>query len=315
MAKCLDSVLMQGFGDFELILVDDESTDGSVAICADYATQDSRIRLICQKNGGAAKARNAGLDVARGEYILFIDSDDFLTDNSLGKIMQYAAGQDIIFFDARHLAADGRLLPHYTKYDRANFFQKSQKQVLDHLAKNDPLPVLVWDKLIRRQFLVDNDIKFTENIIVEDVDFCLQLYTHAKAYDCAPVDAYRYRINRPGSVMGGNIENKFTSLIFIIQKWTSLAESRFIAYRPEILQILAYQFCMLLPMYGVLSKKLRKAKRGQMRDAGRVLGHNSDLRVRLVWLIFRLFGACAAAGVLGFYHKIKSLGGRLDGRD
>ena len=78
LCRCIDSVLAQTYTDLEIILVDDGSPDGSGAICDEYAAKDSRIKVIHQKNAGVSAARNAGMDLASGEYLAFIDSDDFI---------------------------------------------------------------------------------------------------------------------------------------------------------------------------------------------------------------------------------------------
>ncbi len=76
--KCVDSILAQTFTDFEVILVDDGSPDNSGKICDEYASKDSRVRVIHKENGGLSSARNAGIDVARGKYLGFVDSDDYI---------------------------------------------------------------------------------------------------------------------------------------------------------------------------------------------------------------------------------------------
>ena len=80
---CVDSILSQTFSDFELILVDDGSPDACGAMCDGYAREDSRIRVIHQKNGGLSAARNTGLDIAKGEYVTFVDSDDVIAPDCL----------------------------------------------------------------------------------------------------------------------------------------------------------------------------------------------------------------------------------------
>ena len=82
-SKCIESILAQTYRDFELILVDDGSPDNCGKICDEYAKQDSRVHVIHQENSGLSAARNAGIDDAKGEYIMFVDSDDFITDNML----------------------------------------------------------------------------------------------------------------------------------------------------------------------------------------------------------------------------------------
>ena len=83
---CLDSILAQTFTDFELLLIDDESTDRSGEICDEYAARDPRIRVIHQQNGGVSKARNQGLRLARGQWITFVDADDTISPNYLAAI-------------------------------------------------------------------------------------------------------------------------------------------------------------------------------------------------------------------------------------
>ena len=87
LARCVDSVLGQSFDDYEIILVDDGSPDQSGRICDDYALRDSRIRVVHKSNGGLSSARNTGIDISRGDYITFIDSDDFIGDNTLAILM------------------------------------------------------------------------------------------------------------------------------------------------------------------------------------------------------------------------------------
>ena len=86
--RCIDSVLAQTYSDWELLLVDDGSTDSSGSICDEYATQDSRIRVFHKENGGVSSARNLGLDYARGEWITFVDSDDYIAPDMIEKLYE-----------------------------------------------------------------------------------------------------------------------------------------------------------------------------------------------------------------------------------
>ena len=90
LARCIESILEQSFADFELILVDDGSPDRCPAICDEYAQKDDRIKVIHQTNRGLSSARNAGIECASGEYIAFIDSDDFISKNMFSILMQNA---------------------------------------------------------------------------------------------------------------------------------------------------------------------------------------------------------------------------------
>lgn len=92
--KCVDSVLMQPFADFEVILVDDGSKDGSLQICEEYARRDSRVTVIHKENGGVSSARNRGLEIAKGTWVTFVDSDDYLGN---GFLPNEELGADIVF--------------------------------------------------------------------------------------------------------------------------------------------------------------------------------------------------------------------------
>lgn len=136
--KCIDSILNQSFKDFELILVDDGSTDKSGTICDDYAKKDSRILVIHKENGGQATARNAGLDIASGEYVGFVDSDDFIEPE------MYEAMLSAIDNTGAEIAMCGKLLV------SADYKTKSNRFVLDGQA--------LWegDDIIKRFLLGDN---------------------------------------------------------------------------------------------------------------------------------------------------------------
>ena len=105
LGACIDSILSQYFRDFELILVDDGSRDSSPHICDDYTQKDSRVKVIHKENGGVSAARNDGLDIAKGEYVTFIDSDDWVERDYLSTLSNYR-NYDIVFFSHRMIYED-----------------------------------------------------------------------------------------------------------------------------------------------------------------------------------------------------------------
>ena len=94
--QCLDSVAHQTFPDWEAICVNDGSTDGSATILEDYASKDGRFKIVAQPNRGLSAARNTGMDAAKGEYILFLDSDDWLEPNALEVLSENMNGEDML---------------------------------------------------------------------------------------------------------------------------------------------------------------------------------------------------------------------------
>ena len=170
--KCLDSIIGQTLKDIEIILVNDGSTDSSLSICEEYAEKDKRITLISKENRGPSHTRNTGLKTAKGEYISFVDSDDYIEENMLEKL--YNLGQessaDIIFCNHDIISFNtfkGKPYPYPTgKTVYASEFAKNTNYFLGGNI------MTVWGKIYRRDFLSENNIFFNDNIrFYEDFPF------------------------------------------------------------------------------------------------------------------------------------------------
>ncbi|MFF9378569.1 CDP-glycerol glycerophosphotransferase family protein [Streptomyces griseoluteus] len=162
LAECLDSILEQDYPDFEVIAVDDCSPDASGAILDEYAARDARIRVIhLTENVGLGRARNAGMDQATGEYLLFLDSDDTLTEGSLRAIaerLEAADNPEILVYDYARSYWDGRVRPNMRaallRPDGPESFPLSERpQLLDLLQ-------IVWNKAYRRDFVLRMGLSF-----------------------------------------------------------------------------------------------------------------------------------------------------------
>jgi glycosyltransferase involved in cell wall biosynthesis len=160
--ECLDSVLGQDYTDFEIIAVDDCSPDGSGAILDEYAQRDARIHVIhLTENVGLGRARNAGLEKAQGEYVLFLDSDDTLSDGALTAISERLAATgdpEILVFDYARTYWDGQVRPNQRadllKSDGPEVFRLAERpQLLDLLQ-------IVWNKAYRRDFITRTGLTF-----------------------------------------------------------------------------------------------------------------------------------------------------------
>ena len=197
--ECLDSVLAQTFPDWEAVCVDDGSTDGSAAILADYAARDSRIRIVTQPNGGLSAARNTGLDYARGDYILFLDSDDWLGHkaleilNSQFSILNSQFQIDLLCFGGWRGHEEEKPTPatYTTGWDYYNH---------QALAHHDFPFVCVVLRCYRRRFLEQNGLRFREGILHEDNHFTPRVCLAAQRVAVIADPLYHYRI-REGSIM------------------------------------------------------------------------------------------------------------------
>ena len=165
---CLDSVLRQSFPDWEAICVNDGSTDGSAAILEEYTVKDPRIKVITQVNGGLSSARNAGLKAAEGEYILFLDSDDWLEDDALKVLAGKVDGEDMLCFSGR------RFFEKEGKYHEPDHLAEvSYRSGMDYynenaLQRRDFAFVCVVLRIYKRSFIEKNGLRFKEGIYHED---------------------------------------------------------------------------------------------------------------------------------------------------
>lgn len=193
--QCLDSILQQDHEDLELILIDDGSRDDSEAICDQYAAADPRVRVIHQQNGGAAAAKNAGLRIATGDYLSFVDSDDYLEPNVYGYMLGVlqsanADAAQFAFRDVyRHRSEDRVFRPGRTVAEGREYLVRYPK---------DWTCALLWDKLYKRALF--EGIFFEEGHKIDDEYFTYQGMMNASRVVCDDRIIYNYR-RRASSVM------------------------------------------------------------------------------------------------------------------
>ncbi len=168
--RCVDSILAQTYTNLEVILVDDGSKDSSPVICDKYAERDSRVKVVHKKNGGLSSARNAGLDVASGDYIGFVDSDDFVSSQMYQLLAERLDNSDCEIANVMYIRVDDNgnttpsKVPHNT--DKEIPAQQFIKELMLHTGD-----VSVWSKLFKKE-IFDN-LRFPEEKLNEDLIFML----------------------------------------------------------------------------------------------------------------------------------------------
>lgn len=193
--KCVDSVLAQSFRDFEIILVDDGSTDSCPVICDSYQEKDSRVQVVHSKNGGPSSARNQGISKAQGEYVWFIDGDDCIHPKALETLCNYLHKSDIVNF--------GYCI--YSVENQVDFSKNQSRYPFDGVAlKNDIYALMkkacscvllpyVWRNIYRRDFLLENGILFDADISYgEDSVFNMEAFLKADRIVFAKEYLYGY---------------------------------------------------------------------------------------------------------------------------
>lgn len=209
---CIDSVLNQSFRDLEVILVDDGSTDGSGVICDTYIELDKRVRVVHKKNGGASDSRNAGMRLAKGEYIHFIDSDDSLLYNDVYEKLfaAHLSSADIIFSKLESYDVNTDKFVHgQDDYRRDGIYQGDV--LYDVLVNNYVLTLTCpVNKLFRRDLLVLNNLYFMVGIDHEEDEWLPRVISCAKSAYYYNTPIYKVAYRRPGSLSEKRDENTLT---------------------------------------------------------------------------------------------------------
>lgn len=198
--RCIDSLIGQQYQNIEIILVNDGSTDSSEAICREYLNRDSRIKLINKENGGLSSARNAGLKLSKGEYILFVDSDDYVTSDfcSVGVDGFLNHNADVVIFGFNNIFVDtNKIIEKHCRKSRVI----SKEEALKGTLIDGYINSLAWNKAYKRE-LFDN-IKYPEGMVFEDVGTTYKIFDKANTIYISSNITYNYELRN------GSISNKW----------------------------------------------------------------------------------------------------------
>lgn len=195
---CIESVIRQSYRNLEIILVENNSTDASKSICQEYAIKDNRIRLFCERNKGAASARNRGLREAQGEFITFVDSDDLLRENAYELIIPLMKknGADLACYSFEYIDESGYPLnwytPRLTKYkNKKNLNGRDMAKIF--LTSKD-IEGFGWNKIFKRSIFSENNIRFEETkTAFEDMAILFDALCYCKRAIIVPEQLYFYR--------------------------------------------------------------------------------------------------------------------------
>lgn len=265
--RCIDSILAQTFTDFELLLIDDGSKDKSGEICDEYARKDNRVKVFHKENGGVSSARNLGLDNAQGEWITFVDSDDYLKSEFISCLVKYddfdhIVGGNIMFgernvnrdviketiIDLRTL--DAARLDFGTDADSSKFF------------------CYPWGKLFKQEIIKSNNIRFNPKIFLgEDLCFVLDYLSSCNNVILVPYNNYLYRYENQQNKFLMNYQEFSTHFVVLadsIHRLEKHTGCKFSKIHTSIAQSFFYHFytylknCRSYRVYAEQSGEIRK---------------------------------------------------------
>lgn len=291
--ECLNSVLKQTYPSWELILVDDGSTDASSAICDEYLKIDERIRVIHKSNNGSSSARNIGIIQSKGDYIIFLDSDDFWNKNcALSEIAKKLK-------DNYELICFG-----YKKYDDVRGYtgkgidfgsfhctSKDKNILLKEMMINGIYVSSAWCKVVKRNVIIENNLFFKLGVTSEDIDWSARLLKCVTSIGVYPESFYTYR-QRTSSIAHcikyENLEMLCNNIIECIHMGDELAYGDF---RCLFLNYVAYQYITFFVISLRCENSDRKTKLiKKMHKYDWLLKYNLNKKVKMVYLANKIFG-------------------------
>ena len=241
--RCIDSIINQTYTNLEIILVDDGSPDDCPMICDEYAKKDSRIRVVHKKNGGLSDARNAGIDIATGEYLMFIDSDDFVDVEMMESMMKNMIDNnvDMVVCNIKYVYEDREVV----KYNQADRIL-DRYEAMEEYLKDGVVQAVAWNKLYKKSLI--NDMRYKVGKTNEDefftykvVDKTDKIYYNSRSF-------YNY-IQRDSSIMGkysikrlDGVEASYERLNFIKEKYPTLYEKE----KKTFVNLCIYSYQMIL---------------------------------------------------------------------
>ncbi len=303
--QCLDSLCGELVdADCEMILVDDGSSDHSGSLCDAYAGNYETITVVHQRHAGAAAARNTGLGAARGDYILFIDADDYVEEGVLTLLSKELRDQaDFYFLQMQKRYPDGsvKLLD---RIDDLQLKNKEKAHCIRYLSKLDRYPGSACAKMARRQMVLSNHIFFEEGVTAEDLAWTMKCILCARTFRALNIPFYDYRQMRAGSVTSVTNVQTLHDLKHAIDQAIAFADFwKFCAYRHEIYAMTAYEAEVFLLLYGSMDAAQRTAYEHTAKKICRLLKYRRKKRTVGIRSLISLAGVRRGARILYFLRQ------------
>ncbi len=306
--QCVESILNQDYNDFELILVDDGSPDNCPEMCDAYAQKDSRVKVIHKPNGGASDARNVGIKSAVGNYLMFVDSDDYWnTQTVLKKINNTIENYDvdIVQFGQEKLYDREQKIVTGAERHLSQYNGYKSNEIIEKLVINGNLTISACSMAIAREFIVNNEIYFVVGKRTEDLEWAIHLYTCEPMWAFIDEFYYVYRIQRDGSVTATIDYKHMCDYCWMLEKSIEHIEKCNETVKSPLMSYLMYQVLIAIALcYKVeLSKKQKKEILCRLKVICKdnMTKYTLNKKVKLASCIYHIGGYTLMAKVLGFY--------------
>lgn len=294
LAQCVDSVLKQTYNNVEILLIDDGSTDTCPKICDDYAQNNTQIKVIHKKNGGLSDARNAGIEASTGEYIMFLDSDDYWDNlEALKNIAEIIMNTecDVVNYGYKEFYEDTKEYKSVLEIGQNIVNVKNRNEMLEQLIENGLFISSACVKAVKASIIKENNLYFVKNVTSEDIEWCARILLSAKSYATYADAFYVYR-QREGSITHAI---KYANLYMLknnILKCSELGKQiENEQFKNLYYNYVAYQYITFLHS-SLLCEKDKRVKQlvKDMKAYSWLLNYHINGKVRKVYQFNKLFG-------------------------
>jgi glycosyltransferase involved in cell wall biosynthesis len=299
--KCVDSVLNQEFKEIEVLLINDGSPDNCPVICDEYARVDQRVRVVHQKNGGLSVARNTGINVARGVYLMFLDSDDYWDGSGcLHNLVESIAENDaeLILYGVQDLD----YFTNKRRITRTGYnieeLRLNRDSAIKSLFKKRQFPRAVWTLAIKREFVIKNQLYFEKGLRAEDIDWLVNVFMHATSFDAVNDAFYIYVINRPGAITSTSYANRVKYILYSVRKWMLVLESDRSPVNRLLLSYLANQYIISFLYFARVPRQNRKELLPEIKQYKPILIYAGRGRGYISKILINILGIQTGAAVL-----------------
>ena len=294
--RCVRSITDQTYRDIEIILVDDGSPDSCPVLCDQYEKADSRIRVVHKENGGLSDARNYGTKYATGDYLIYVDSDDFwIHADDLEKLVRIAMANpraDFINFNCSYYYTGSDSYIPWPLYDERLSAPNEKNETVKLLTATSSMVMSAWLKMLKRKFIIDNKLTFIKGQLSEDIPWFINLLDYCRECMFVNLNVYAYRQGVSGSITHNIGLNNIDSLINIVE--TELKEINKRSFSKEakdcIMSFLAYEYSIILGYLQFLDKRISKERYEYLKQYQYLLKYTQDPKVKKVNFVYRLFG-------------------------
>lgn len=305
--ECVDSVLHQEFENYEIILVDDGSPDNCPQICDDYASKYENIRVIHKPNGGLSDARNAGTLAAAGEYVIYLDSDDYWDIQDLLSELEKAIIEygkpDVVMFQGKKIFEANGLLEMDNKFNVEYINSHSVAESFANMLQEQSYSMSACTKAIKRSVLIEKAVIFEKGLLGEDLDWFLKLITRVESLKAVDISCYVYRI-RKGSISTSPSFKLVDDVISTVSKWyNQLREVENEEIYIPCMGALSYAYMVALLNYSYLGWEEKKKILPKFKKSAGVMKYAANPKSKLTAISLRLVGINLCSILLMVYYN------------